>query len=95
MTDITGPTDSYRAQRTQRIRGSERAKRTDSNPYAAVRRSDSAEISQEARLAAAVRDISPVRMDKVDALREKLRDPGYDIDAHFRAAMNLLIREDL
>jgi anti-sigma28 factor (negative regulator of flagellin synthesis) len=79
----------------QRMRSSQGAKRADSNPYAAVRRTDSAEISQEARLAAAARDISPVRMDKVDALREKLRDPGYNIDAHFRAAMNLLISEDL
>lgn len=95
MTDITGPTDSYRADRAQRLRTPARAKRADSNPYAQVRRTDSAEISQEARLAAAARDLPAVRLDKVEEMRAKIKDPGYATDAQFRAAMNILMREDL
>lgn len=95
MTELYGPTDSYKTDRTQRIKPGQHLKRTETNAYAAPPRTDRAEISAQARLVAAARDIPPVRLDKVEAMRQRLNEPGYDVDAEFKAAMNILIEEAL
>ncbi|MBX3459438.1 MAG: flagellar biosynthesis anti-sigma factor FlgM [Planctomycetes bacterium] len=92
MTERNGPTDSYTTERVQRIRPSQRMKRAETNVYAAPPR---AEVSAQARFAKAAREIPAVRMDRVDALREKLNAAGYDLDAEFKAAMQILIDEAL
>jgi len=95
MTNINGTGDSYRTERTQRLDTSRRTRKAAPDPYTASMRRDSAEISAEARLLAAARDVPPVRMDKVDALREKLNDPNFDLDAAFKDAVRLMLKAEL
>lgn len=92
MTKRNDSTDSITPERAQRIRPSQRMKRAETNVFAAPPRT---EISAEARLIAAAREIPVVRMDRVDELRRRVSDPGYDLEIEFKAAMKILIDEAL
>ncbi len=95
MTDAYRPPDSSRTERVQRIRPSQRAKRTESNVYAAPRRSDSSPPCAEAGFIAAAKNMPAVRMERVDAAREKIADANYDVDRDFVAAIDRMISEEL
>lgn len=95
MTDAYRPIDSSRTERIQRIRPSQRAKRTESNVYAAPRRSDSSPPCAEAAFIAAAKGMPSVRMEKVDAAREKIAAADYDVDREFAVAMDRMITDEL
>ncbi|MBK8205558.1 MAG: flagellar biosynthesis anti-sigma factor FlgM [Planctomycetes bacterium] len=95
MTDAYRPTDSSRTERVQRIRPSQRAKRTESNVYAAPRRSDSSPPCAEAGFIAAAKSMPSVRMERVDTVREKIAHSDYDVDREFAVAIDRMISEEL
>lgn len=89
----TGNTDhAERLQRTGNVRGARKAQTAGTG--AAAIRGDRAEISQEARLMSQLRDMPQVRQDKVDALKAKISNPDYDVDAHVEGALNKLLSDE-
>lgn len=89
----TGNTDhAERMQRTRNVRGPQKAQPSSggSTPV----QGDRTEISQEARLMSQARDLPSVRQDKVDALKAKINNPDYDVDAHVNDALNKLISDE-
>jgi hypothetical protein len=94
MTSIYGAGDSYRTERSQRLDVSKRVRKAVPDAYTASVRKDSAEISNEAKLLAAAREIPAVRMDKVEAMRAKLADPDFNVDDALKQALRVMLKDE-
>lgn len=96
MSEVQGPGEAARTQRLQRMRAQQLARKAESGGSSLpARQPDSAEFSQEARLMSQVRNTPAVRQELVQAVKAKINNPAYNLDAAFDRAMERLISDDL
>ena len=91
MSEIQSTGNTDRARRLERVRSVKKAQRAVT--AAAARQTDRAEISTAAKLLGALKDLPPVREERVEAVRAKIDEPGFDVDAHFRNAMQKMLQD--
>lgn len=61
---------------------------------ARTQRTDRAEISEQARLLGKLRDVPPLRQEKIDAIRQQIDDGTYETEDKLQVAIERLL-EDL
>jgi anti-sigma28 factor (negative regulator of flagellin synthesis) len=91
MTTRHGAGDSNRTERSQRLDVSKRVRKAVPDAYTASVRKDS---SAESKLLAAARELPAVRMDKVEAMRQKLADPEFNVDEALEGALRVMLKDE-
>ncbi len=69
------------------------AKAADASAATKVAKTDQAEISDQARFLAKLRQVPEVRAEKIEAARQAIADGVYDTDEILRAAVERLLDE--
>lgn len=91
MSEIYSAGNADRAQRIERVRGSKRVQRAQTQSL--PRESDRVELSQEARALGTLKGMPAVREERVAAVKAKINDVNYDVDSNFRNAMQKLLED--